>query len=123
MFLVELAVAEKRPTSADPLLSSAGEGAKADPLLDGVAAPFEPSASQETDAWAAIQQWHYVAEERRNRRPNVDIYSSANDECISTTSLLTYSVTDAPSTGGRSHRFLLDTCSILFLSSDYVMIH
>jgi hypothetical protein len=64
---------------------------------------FVPSAVQETNAWEAIQRWQYVAEERRNRRPNIDIYSSANDECISTSSLLTYSVTEAPSTGGQSH--------------------
>jgi hypothetical protein len=64
---------------------------------------FVPSAAQETNAWEAIQRWQYVAEERRNRRPNIDIYSSANDECISTNSLLTYSVTEAPSTGGQSH--------------------
>jgi len=77
------------------------------PGESGGVEPFQPNASQESNAWEVIQKWHYVAEERRNRRPNFDIYNSVNDECISTNSLLTYSVTDAPSTGGRSNRFAL----------------
>lgn len=69
-----------------------------------IAAPFSPSALQETNAWEAIQKWQYVAEERRSRRPNIDIYSTMNDECIGTSSLLTFSVTEAPSTEGPSTR-------------------
>ena len=72
---------------------------------------FIPTAEQETNAWEVIQKWHLVAEERRNQRPNIDIYSAANDECISTTSLLTYSVTEAPSISAYSYRLV----SIIFL--------
>lgn len=81
------------------------------PVGDGdiTAAPLLPGAVQETNAWEAIQKWQCVAEERRRRRPNIDIYSTMNDECISTSSLLTFSVTEAPSTGGPSNRWVATT--------------
>ena len=55
---------------------------------------------QESNAWDVIQKWHNVADARARRRPNFDTYYSTNDEIMSTSSLLTFSVTEAPSTGG-----------------------
>lgn len=65
-----------------------------------------PNVQQETNAWEVIKNWTDVAEERRNRGPNLSYYSAENDESISTSSLLTYSVTEAPSTGGLSNRYV-----------------
>jgi hypothetical protein len=75
---------------------------------------FVPNAQQETNAWEVIKNWTDVAEERRNRGPNLSYYSAENDECISTNSLLTYSVTEAPSTGGLSNRY---ACAMSFVSA------
>ena len=58
----------------------------------------------ETNAWELIQKWQSVSEERRHRKPDFDTYNARNDESISTSSLLTFSVTEAPSTGGVSLR-------------------
>ena len=70
-------------------------GAEAQKILS-----FVPDAAQESNAWDVIQKWQGVAHERMKRKPNFDIYNSNNDEVMSTTSLLTFSVTEAPSSGG-----------------------
>lgn len=63
-----------------------------------------PTAIKDTNAWDVIQKWHDVADERAKRRPNFDTYYSHNDDLVSTTSLLTFSVTEAPSTGAQTLR-------------------
>lgn len=72
---------------------------------------FVPTPAQESDAWAVIQKWHLVADERARRRPNFDLYLSSNDELISTSSQLTYSITESPSTGGNGASFGPDSFS------------
>jgi iron uptake system EfeUOB component EfeO/EfeM len=93
-------------------------GGAADSQKDAVKEDTEevlmPSAQQETNAWEVIKNWTDVAEERRNRGPNLSYYSAENDECISTNSLLTYSVTEAPSTGGLSNRYVLHKTILAF---------
>lgn len=112
--------------SGPPAINSAGSTSKLQPGSSGVAdqgAPgaaveegvqilaFVPTASQESDAWEVIQKWHLVADARARRRPNFDLYLTANDELISTSSQLTYSVTESPSTGGYGAGFGLDSFS------------
>jgi hypothetical protein len=63
---------------------------------------FQPTEAQESSALDIITKWQYIAAERAKRRPNFDIYQSTNDELISTSSQLTYSVTEAVSTGGQN---------------------
>lgn len=89
------------PPDIESAVNEVGE-----PLLS-----FVPTVSQESDAWAVIQKWHLVADARIRRRPNFDLYLTSNDELISTSSQLTYSVTEAPSTGGFGASLGPNSCS------------
>lgn len=108
-------------TSPSPALNYTTEGLAfplqtkpSDPMSEGGIAGMEPAEGeqqeeppatiQDTNAWDVIQKWHDVADERAKRRPNFDTYYSHNDDLMSTTSLLTFSVTEAPSTGAHTLR-------------------